>query len=219
MSNGCKILRGGAPTTLHNSFPTTTEIVPTTTRNSFSYYENNNNNHDKLKKRILPSLKQASLLLLLPPFFPSSNNGRFIQRTCVLHLWHPKTAKHTFFGTAVHFWGPVSKNVCFELFGAQKLQNTRSLEQPSISSLQAPYKALHKAPYKAPNAAPERAPYKAPELLKELLKKLLNFVALFQRTCVLSFLAPKNCKTHVLWNSRPLVPYKLLIKLFTRLLT
>ena len=60
---------------------------------------------------------------------------------CVLSLFAP---------TAVHFWGPVSKNACFEFFGTQKLQNTPSLEQPSISSLQ--------APYKAPNAAPERAP-------------------------------------------------------------
>ena len=68
-----------------------------------------NNNHDKLKKRILASLKQGCLLLLFPSFFllpssffPSSNNGRLIQRTCVLHFWDQTNAKHTFFGTAVH---------------------------------------------------------------------------------------------------------------------
>ena len=31
-------------------------------------------------------------------------NGRLFQRTCVLHLFGPKSAKHTFFESTVHCW-------------------------------------------------------------------------------------------------------------------
>ena len=106
-------------------------------------------------------------------------NRRLFQRTYVLQFLGAKKLTKLLI-KLLDFLGPWFKERVFCSFlGVQEAQNTRSLEQPSISSL-----ALHKAPYKAPNAAPERASHKAPQLSG----------ALFQRTCVLQLFGAQKAQ-------------------------